>query len=146
MHEADGTQAAKVFSAAVRVLVRQLFFFREMGRFFCNFSQLEVGVLQGYCLAPALFGRPHSQMRGSEVRVYFVYADDNLLLTISVHAMQKLIGLVEQQLQRSDLRINVTKSCCAKMGTGFDYDCAAVVTDSGQKIAWYGQPCHLGCG
>ena len=50
------------------------------------------------------------------VLVYFLYADDIILLAASAQALQSLVDICELELKRLDMAINASKSACMRFG------------------------------
>ena len=51
------------------------------------------------------------------VGVFFMCADDIILLAPSVSALQRLLHVCEDQLKWLDMSINVNKSACIRIGS-----------------------------
>jgi hypothetical protein len=82
---------------------------------FSEFFRLGVGVRQGSSLAPILFSIYVNDVIANEevssLGFLFAFADDILLISLSVCALQSMLSLVECELLRLDLRLNVDKCC-----------------------------------
>ena len=57
-----------------------------------------------------------------------LYADDILLLSLSVTGLQKLLIVCQECLDSLDMTINTKKSCCLRTGSRHDKPCADIVT------------------
>ena len=79
------------------------------------------------------------------VLLYFLYADDIILLAPSVQALQLLIKLniCISELNYLDMAINVKKSACMRFGPRYKNVCANVVV-SGALINWVTSSRYLG--
>jgi exonuclease III len=110
--------------------------------------QLSLGVLQGSCLAPALFGicidKVISRCHFYRYGFILVYADDILLISNSVSNLQKLLSITDLELSLLDLKLNVKKSCCIRIGPRFDRCCANLVIADGSVINWCSELRYLG--
>jgi len=75
------------------------------------------------------------------VVVYFVlvcievYADDIILLTPYVVALQRLVSLYEENLLSRELTINIKKSICTRLAR-FNAPCTNIVTSDGSDLQW----------
>lgn len=96
-----------------------------------NFVKLNAGVRQGGVLSPALFAvyvndvlvlLKNSKL-GCHINQFccnaFMYADDLLLLSISVSEMQKMIDICVKELDWLDMKVNVNKSSFLRIGKRF---------------------------
>ncbi len=73
-----------------------------------------------------------------------VYADDIILLSPSVTALQRLVTVCESILQSLDLAINVKKSVCTRIGPRCNAPCANIVTSDGSSLQWVDSIRYLG--
>ena len=107
---------------------------------FSAFFRLGVGVRQGSSLAPVLFSVYVNDViandKVSSLGFLFAFADDILLISLSVCALQSMLSLVECELLRLDLRSNVDKCCCIRVGARFDRVCATLTTINNAPIMW----------
>ena len=76
--------------------------------------------------------------------VFFLYADDILLLSPSVTGLQMLIDTCEKELDNIDMLINVKKSVSTRFGSRFNKPCAELVSNHGGSIKWSPYCCYLG--
>ena len=72
------------------------------------------------------------------------FADDILLLSPSVSALQDLLYICESELAALDLSINAKKSCCIRIGRRHNISCANLITASGKSINWNVEMRYLG--
>jgi hypothetical protein len=98
------------------------------GACFSHFVYLETGVRQGSSLSPKLFAlfvdNLLVSLKSSGLGCYIkgfcfnavMYADDLLLLSISITHLQKMINICVDVLGACDLEINAKKSCCLRIG------------------------------
>ena len=92
------------------------------------YVKLTAGVRHGGILSPALFAvyvndillLLHNSKLGCHINQLccnsFMYADDLLLLSISICDMQKMIDLCQTELEWLDLRINIKKTSLLRIG------------------------------
>jgi len=64
-----------------------------------------------------------------------LYADDFLLIAISVTALQKLLHICDHELSSTDMLINVKKSSCLRIGQA--YKCSKISTLDGHDNNWF---------
>jgi len=126
------------------------------GNVFSCFISLKCGVRQGGVLSPYLFAiyidgvvkilqRSGLGCNIKQVPVcIFLYADDIILLSPSVAALQQMLLLCERHLAWLDMALNVKKSVCLRFGSRYDAECAPLVTISGQRLAWVKSCRYLG--
>ena len=74
----------------------------------------------------------------------FLYADDIILLTPSVEALQQMINLCEQQLSSLDMCLNAKKSLCMRFGPRYDCECCDLTLATGEKLCWVKTCRYLG--
>jgi len=65
-----------------------------------------------------------------------MYADDIILLSPSVTALQKLLHVCEGVLQNLDLFINPKKSICLRIGPRYNMSCCDIVSSNGCALQW----------
>ena len=121
-----------------------------------NFIFLKCGVRQGGVLSPYLFSLCingvvrhvqyssfgcHFGMRNISI---ILYADDILLLSPSVCALQKLLHIVESYLDSIDMSLNPKKSVCLRIGPRYKEHCEAIVTNAGHSLSWVSSIRYLG--
>jgi hypothetical protein len=101
------------------------------------FVYLESGVRQGGVLSPHFFAiyidDVINKVKNSKASCFkqfvcisiFVYADDIILLSLSVSLLQELISIVEETLAFQDMHINAKKSNRIRFGPRYDVTCTA---------------------
>jgi len=126
------------------------------GSVFSRFFQLKCGVRQGGVLSPYLFACYiddivdvlHRSGLGCNMKhvpvCIFLYADDIILISPSVDALQKMIVICELELALLEMALNPKKSVCIRFGPRFDAKCAPLVSNSGQHLAWVTTCRYLG--
>ena len=73
----------------------------------------------------------------------FMYADDLILLNITVSDMQSLLNICVQSLSDLDLPINIDKSICMRVGPMFKAVCANLCIKE-QLLQWANNMSYLG--
>ena len=116
---------------------------------------LSAGVRQGGVLSPVLFAvyvndilvQLQRSKLGCQINSMpfnsLLYADDILLLTISVCDMQKMIDLCKTELDWLDMRINSKKSSCIRIGKKYKSIVKHIVVDQ-DSISWSNEIRYLG--
>lgn len=61
----------------------------------------------------------------------FFYADDLILLSPSVAELQRMLDVCCQELESINLKLNVNKSCCLRIGKRCYAKCCNVFTSGG---------------
>lgn len=74
----------------------------------------------------------------------FLYADDIILLSPTVHGLQALLNVCENYLIKIGMSINVNKSVCIRFGPRFNIRCAELVSAFGGYIKWANSCRYLG--
>ena len=72
------------------------------------------------------------------------YADDMLLIALTVSALEAVLRACEMELEFLDMRINVKKSSCIRIGHCYNITCASITTCHGQPLQWASEFCYLG--
>jgi hypothetical protein len=116
-----------------------------------TFFQTKIGVRQGGVLSPFLFAIYFDDVAilacqhayGSPLST-ILYADDIILQSTSVHALQILLTVCETELIYLDMLINTKKSCCMRIGPRFNVPCASIITLSGEILPWVEEIRYLG--
>ena len=70
-----------------------------------------------------------------------VYADDIMLILLSVSTLQTMLHFCESELLDLDTSLNVNKSVCMRFGPRFNDTCANLTTFGGDWLARVGI-CH----
>ena len=73
-----------------------------------------------------------------------LYADDILILTSSITELQRLFQICETELIWLDMAINISKSCCLRIGPRFDKLSCAILTVNGMPLPWVNELRYLG--
>jgi len=116
-----------------------------------NFFKVNIGIRQGGVLSPCLFAIYIDDVvkcvckhaYGSTLSIV-LYADDIILLSPSIQALQILLSVCETELLYLDMLINVKKSCCMRVGQRCNVACAAIVTMAGDSLPWVDEIRYLG--
>ena len=120
-----------------------------------HFYELKAGVRQGGVLSPILFGiyidglvklvdKTNIGCKiGAICTGIFLYADDIILLTPSIQALQSLISLCESELDFLCMAVNVKKSACLRFGPRYKNACTSI-TVCGRPVNWVTSARYLG--
>lgn len=121
-----------------------------------SFFVLTAGVRQGGVLSPYLFAifiddlvyKVKSLNVGCYISLtcaaIFMYADDILLLSPTVDGLQQLLHVCENELEQLDMKLNVNKSVCIRVGPRFNADCAELRSRNGAVLKWTDSCRYLG--
>jgi hypothetical protein len=113
------------------------------------------GVRQGGILSPLLFNLYVDcildQLQSSDLGCFlgkkcvnsFMYADDLVVLSISVTDMQNLVSLCQESFNKLDLPINTKKSHCLRIGPRFKSRCCDIYIND-QPLSWVDETKFLG--
>lgn len=117
--------------------------------------KLTAGVRQGSVLSPTFFNLyvndllnilAHSNIGCFYNRVClnsFMYADDIMLLAITVTDLQKLVSLCANFLEDVDLSVNSSKTKCIRIGPNYK-DACKCISIGNNVIAWTNEISYLG--
>jgi hypothetical protein len=110
--------------------------------------KINFGVRQGSVLSPFLFAVYLDDIvdhrKNGRHSFVIMYADDILLLASSICELQRLLFECERELSWLDMSINVTKSCCLRIGPRFDRKCCPINTMAGLSLPWVNELKYLG--
>ena len=73
-----------------------------------------------------------------------LYADDILLIAPSIRRLQHLLLICESELLSLDMKINIKKSCCIRIGPRNKATCAPICCSSGASLPWVNHLRYLG--
>ena len=116
---------------------------------------LAAGVRQGGILSPILFSSYINSVLlslenskrgcfiGGQCVNSFLYADDLILLTISVTDLQLLVNICNDNFKSLDLQINATKSSCLRIGNRFLGGCSPIRLNE-NELCWVNEAKYLG--
>ena len=133
----------------------KLFCSVKWGNSFSNTFSLCQGVRQGGILSPVLFAvfvnsiltKLEKSNSGCYLKtIYFnsfMYADDLLLLAISLSDMQKLIDICAKECKEIGMEINSKKSACMRIGLRHNCN-ARSLTINGTVLPWKNEIRYLG--
>ena len=120
-----------------------------------SYVTLQCGVRQGGILSPALFSvfindvivRLHKSSLGCHIRNLclntFMYADDLLLLSITIHDLQSMLNICKTEFDWLDMSVNIKKSACIRIGNRLK-STAKEVQLGDKFIKWCKEICYLG--
>jgi hypothetical protein len=122
-----------------------------------KFFRLTCGIRQGGVLSPYLFAIyidsvvekvKDDNSNGCHIRFeccsIFLYADDIIILSPSVTALQSLLRVCEDELEWLDMTINAKKSACMRIGPQWKSACANITTKDGRELQWVETVRYLG--
>ena len=118
-----------------------------------DFFSVNCGVRQGGVLSATLFTiyvdnilnrlNSHGCNLSGLCLGSFMYADDLILVAPSVAELQIMVDICISELNDIDLRLNVAKSCCIRIGKRCYSECVAITTADG-IIPWSSEFKYLG--
>jgi len=113
------------------------------------------GVRQGGILSPLLFAICVDdllvKLEHSKVGCFlsslccnsFMYADDLILISITVQDLQSLVNISAEEIAKIGLTINCNKTFCIRIGARHAVQPACILVTS-KQIVWVNQICYLG--
>ena len=116
---------------------------------------LSAGVRQGGVLSPWLFSiyidiilekleiSGLGCFLGKQCLNSFLYADDLIILTLSVSDLQKLVNICQSTFTEIGLTINIKKSHCIRIGSRHNNPCRNIIVGD-QSISWVKETKFLG--
>ena len=113
--------------------------------------RLTAGVRQGGVLSPYLFSifidnllcKLRTSSLGCDINTICMYADDLLLMSISITDLQKMVDLCISEFTNIDMQINVKTSLCIWIGNIHKADVNNIIIIN-QSIAWKNELHYLG--
>ena len=93
---------------------------------------------QGSVLAPALFAVYINDILKAASRnpygYILAYADDLLIIARSCLGLQILFDIVSKEIESLCLELNISKSCCLRIGNRFNIPCLGIATSNGAYV------------
>jgi len=149
----------KLSKNVITVLVNwysKLFSVVKWGTTYSNIFQIIQGVRQGGVISPLFFAIfvnnvLHKLMK-SKLGCYinyvcmnsFMYADYLLLLSISLHDLQKLVDLCVIEFNNIGMTININKSACVRIGSRHNKVMRIIIKET--ELEWKNEIRYLGEG
>jgi hypothetical protein len=127
----------------------------KWGSCFSPFVKLLMGTRQGSVISPYLFAifindvivKIQKSSLGCHIRNLclnaFMFADDLLLIAISLTDLQRMIDIVKSELDWLDMTVNVKKSMCMRIGKRFDVATNDILLEN-KPIPWAKEMRYLG--
>jgi hypothetical protein len=118
--------------------------------------QMKSGTRQGGVCSPALFAvfvnDILAQLERSGLGCFidhycinsFMFADDLVLLTISISDLNDMIAICKAELDWLDMRVNVLKSDCIRVGPRFNMTSGVIISIGNNTINWSSEIKYLG--
>ena len=128
----------------------------KWGSALSSLVQMKSGTRQGGVCSPALFAVFVNDILllleksglGCVIDHYclnsFMFADDLVLLTISISDLNDMIAICKVELDWLDMKINVTKSDCIRVGPRFKFIDSIIITIGNDTISWSHEIKYLG--
>src|SRR5207245_5924513 len=126
-----------------------------MGNSLSQFVKLTAGVRQGGILSPYLFAVYVNDilinLKGCRLGCHIkgfcfnsvMYADDLILLSVTITDLQKMIIVCKETLDDIELEVNVSKSGCMRIGPRFDKTDIELFINT-TKLTWKNEFSYLG--
>ena len=111
--------------------------------------KLNAGVRQGGILSPMMFSIyvdcVLKELKDSQLGYHIremclnaiMYADDLILLSISVSELKALIEICQLKFNDLDMPINVSKCSCCRFGSRFKCTCSKIELAHAEVIPWF---------
>ena len=75
----------------------------------------------------------------------FMFADDLILLSISVRDLQLMVNMICEELIDLDMTINIVKSCSVKIGQNYEVNPKEILIDTNYNVLqWRSSMKYLG--
>ncbi len=125
------------------------------GECISEFVSLSCGTRQGGVASPTLFAIcvndiiAKLQQSGLGCQIHFIsfnafmYADDLLLLALSIEDLQNMIKICKSELDWLDMKINSKKSSCIRIGPQYNAAVSRLTIDS-DHLEWVSELTYLG--
>jgi len=125
------------------------------GDFTSGFVPLICGTRQGGVASPTLFAvfindiivKLEKSSLGCHIHFVcfnaFMYADDLLLLSLTVKDLQKMIDICQSELDWLDMKVNAKKSVCIRIGQRYNV-CVSKLCIENETISWASELPYLG--
>ena len=132
----------KCYLQIVQNWYSELFILVKWGNSFSKKSKITAGVRQGGILSPSCFSIVVDDilnyLEKSNLGCYikmkcansFMYADDIILLSISLNHMQKLVDICSKIIKDLHMKINVVKSSIIRIGPRFNWEFSPIICDN----------------
>ena len=115
---------------------------------YSHLFSVNFGVRQGSVLSPFLFAVYLDDISTDRTIIpssfIILYADDIMLISPSVCELQRLFSACESELIWLDMKINIKKSCCIRIGPRYDVTCSPITSVDGQQLPWVSEIRYLG--
>ena len=123
----------------------------------CSYMvKLSAGIRQGGILSPYLFSVFVDSMliklKKSKLGCHIsgqclnaiMFADDVLLMSITLRDLQKMINLCVEELTELDLTVNIKKTVCLRLGKNYDNESISSLLINNEPVTWKNELKYLG--